>query len=245
MRYGAFVMVRCEYVVFSPMIRNTGPSRGTPSAPPAVAVALRPAPWASRAAARAGPAIWPEDEASTTMPANAAARRIRPFMPNRLFLRLSALSADPGCQRNPPSVNSRAEIDDRGDGAAAVRPLVRRRHRDEHGGVAGHRGRHAAHAGLDLTVPVHVRVVEHGVAAPPNLAVLARLALEEDVHQPAAQVVRVRPVRQAEAGVLDGRPDPVGVQRVAHDRVPDPVPAADAAHVAGHDHLGAVEFDPG
>src|SRR5262249_51153147 len=102
---------------------------------------------------------------------------------------------------------------------------------------------HAADACLDLTVPVHVGVIKHGVAAPAYLAVLARLALQEHVDEPSAEVSRVRPVGQVEAGVLDRRPDPVGGERVAHDRMPDPVPAADASGVAGHHDLRTIEFD--
>jgi hypothetical protein len=49
-----------------------------------------------------------------------------------------------------------AEVDDGGDRAAAVRALMGRRHRDEHGRVAGHRRGDPADAGLDLPVPVHV-----------------------------------------------------------------------------------------
>src|SRR4051794_19790021 len=74
-----------------------------------------------------------------------------------------------------------AEVDDGGDGAAALGALVGRGDRDEHGGVAGDRRRDAANGGLDPAVPVDVGVVEHGVAAPADVSVLRGLALEEHV----------------------------------------------------------------
>src|SRR5204863_215705 len=65
----------------------------------------------------------------------------------------------------------------------------------------------------------------------------------ERVDQPAAQVGVVRAVGQVQPGVADRRPDPVGVEGVAHDAVADPVPAADPAGVAHHDDLRAVQLD--
>ena len=76
-----------------------------------------------------------------------------------------------------------------------------------------------------------------------DLAVAGGLALEEDVDEAALQVGPVRAVGQLEPGVLDGLPDAVGVERIAHDRVPDPVPATDPAGVADDDDLGLVELD--
>ena len=55
----------------------------------------------------------------------------------------------------------------------------------------------------------------------------------------------MRPLGQVEPGGADRVPDTVGVEGVAHHRVPDPVAAADAAGVADHDHLGPVELDAG
>ena len=52
-----------------------------------------------------------------------------------------------------------------------------------------------------------------------------------------------RPLGQVEAGVADRVPDAVGVERVLHHRVADPVAAADAAGVADHDDLRLVELD--
>src|SRR6266508_1984075 len=138
----------------------------------------------------------------------------------------------------------RPEVDDRGHGTPAVRALVRRQHRDEHRRVAGHRRGHATDARLDLPVPVHVGVVEHGVAPPAHQPVAGRLALEEHVDQPALQVAVVRPIGQLQPGVADRGPDAVGVQRIAHDAVPDAVPAADAARVAHHDDLRPVQLHP-
>ena len=117
--------------------------------------------------------------------------------------------------------------------------------RDEDRRVTGDGGRHAADAGLDLAVPVHVGVVEHGVAAAVHGAVLAGLALEEHVDQAALQVARVRTLGQVQAGVADRRPDAVGVQGVLHHRVADAVAAADAAGVADDDDLRLVELDAG
>src|SRR5262249_19626694 len=137
------------------------------------------------------------------------------------------------------------QVDDRRHRAAAVRPLVRGGHRYEHGRVAGDRRGHPADARLDLPVPVHVRVVEHGVAPAPYHPVAGRLALEEDVDQPAGEVAVVRALGQVEPGVTDGRPDAIGVERVAHHAVPDAVPAAQTAYVAHHDDLGPVQLDAG
>ena len=93
-----------------------------------------------------------------------------------------------------------AQIDDGRDRAAAVRTLMGGGHGHEHRRVSGHRRGDPTDAGLDLPVPVHVGVVEHGVAPAAHLAVLGDLALEEGVDQPAVQVGRPRAVRQIEAG---------------------------------------------
>ena len=117
---------------------------------------------------------------------------------------------------------------------------------DEDGGITGHRRGHPADAGLDLAVPVHVGVVEHRVAAAAYRAVLARLALEEDVDQSVPQLPWMRTVGEiVEPGVAYRRPDAVGVESVAHDRVPDAVPPADASHVAHNDDLRAVQLHAG
>src|SRR6476469_1207598 len=131
--------------------------------------------------------------------------------------------------RSGPAVAglARAEIDDGGDRATAVRTLVRGGHGDEHRGVTGHRRGHTTDAGLDLPVPVHVRVVEHGIASPAYLTVLRRLALAEHIDQASVEVGGARTLRQVETGVGGRLPDTVGVQRVAHHRMADPVPTAD------------------
>src|SRR4051812_25445585 len=64
-----------------------------------------------------------------------------------------------------------AEVDDGGDGAAAVGTLVGGRDGDEHGRVAGDRGGDPADGGLDLPVPVNVGVVEHRVTAAADVTV--------------------------------------------------------------------------
>src|SRR5689334_12832993 len=51
---------------------------------------------------------------------------------------------------------SSAQVDDGGDGAAALGTLVGGGDRDEDSRVAGDRGRDATDARLDLAVPVHV-----------------------------------------------------------------------------------------
>src|SRR6185436_7598927 len=105
--------------------------------------------------------------------------------------------------------------------------------RDEDSRVAGDGGDDAADARLDLPVPVHVRVVEHDVAPVADPAGRVRLALAEDVDDPALQVLGPRTLRQVvEAGAADRLPDAVRVERVLHHTVPDPEAAADAAHVA-------------
>ena len=63
---------------------------------------------------------------------------------------------------------------------------------------------------------------------PRTCAVLRRLALEEDVDQPAVEVGGARALGQVEAGGADRVPDAVLVERVLHHRVADPVAAADA-----------------
>lgn len=62
------------------------------------------------------------------------------------------------------------------------------RHGDEDRRVAGDRGCDAPDSRLDLAVPVHVGVVQHRVAPSVHDAVLADLALEEHVDQPAFEV---------------------------------------------------------
>ena len=54
-----------------------------------------------------------------------------------------------------------------------------------------------------------------------------------------------RALGEVEAGVLDGGPDAVLVERVLHHRVADPVAPTHAGSVADHDDLGAVELDAG
>src|SRR4051795_1010409 len=100
-----------------------------------------------------------------------------------------------------------AEVHDRRDRATTVRALVRCGDGDEYRGIPGHRRGDAADAGLDLPVPVHVGVVEHGVAPAVDRPVLAHFALEEDVDQPALEVRGPRPVGQVETRVHDGLPD--------------------------------------
>ncbi len=90
-----------------------------------------------------------------------------------------------------------------------------------------------------------IGVIEHRVAAAEHRAVLAGLALEEHIDQPAAQIIAVRTVRQVETGIGDRIPDPVGIERMVHDPMANPEPAADARRVADDDHLGAVELDTG
>src|SRR3954453_10865387 len=139
---------------------------------------------------------------------------------------------------------SSPEVDDGGDGATAVRTLGGCGDGYQNRGVAGHRGGDAAAGRLDLAVPVDVRVVQHRVPAAADEAVLGCLALEENVDQPAVEVLGARALREVEPGGADRVPDAVGVERVLHHRVADPVAAADAGRVADHDHLGAVELDP-
>ena len=55
----------------------------------------------------------------------------------------------------------------------------------------------------------------------------------------------MRPLGQVEPGVLDGRPDAVGVEGIAHDRVADAVATADPLGVADHHDLRLVELDTG
>ena len=74
---------------------------------------------------------------------------------------------------------ARTEVDDGRHRATAVGPLVRRRDRHETRRVARHGGGDTTDARLDLPVPVHVGVIEHGVAPTPHLPVGAHLALEE------------------------------------------------------------------
>src|SRR6476620_6429419 len=126
------------------------------------------------------------------------------------------------------------------DGPTAIGALMGGRDRHEHGRVAGHRGGDAADAGLDLAVPVDVRVVEHGVAAAMDGAVLADLTLEEHVDQAPVEVRPARALRQVEARAPDGLPDAVLVEGVLHDRVADAVAPADAAGVADDDDLRLV-----
>ena len=90
---------------------------------------------------------------------------------------------------------------------------------------------------------MHVGVVEHGVASTVDGAIGRGLALEEDVDQPAVDVAGVGPLGQLEPGVLDRRPDAIGVEGVAHHRVPNPVAPTDALGIADHDDLRLVELD--
>ena len=48
-----------------------------------------------------------------------------------------------------------------------------------------------------------------------------------------------------EARVADGLPDPIHVKGVFHDRVADPVPAADPPDIAGQDDLCPVKLNSG
>jgi Restriction endonuclease len=137
------------------------------------------------------------------------------------------------------------EVDDRRHWSAAVWPLMGSRNRYKHGRIPRHGRGDTPHTRLDLPVPVHVGVIEHRVAPSPDLAILTGLALQEHVDQPPVQIPRMRPLRQLQPGVPDRRPDPIGIQRVPHHRVPDPVPPADPAHVPGHDHLRPVQLHPG
>src|SRR5690606_14562335 len=140
---------------------------------------------------------------------------------------------------------SGTQVDDRCDRTAPVRALVGGGDRDEDRRGAGHGCGQTTDAGLDLAVPVHVRVVEHGVASHAHHAVAGGLALEEDVDQPPTEVARVRALRQVQAGVADRGPDPVHIEGVLHHRVSDAVPPADAARVAHHHDLRAVELHAG
>ena len=53
----------------------------------------------------------------------------------------------------------------------------------------------------------------------------------------------MRTVGQLETRVLDGAPDAVGVEGIAHDRVADAVATPDALGVADDHDLGLVELD--
>src|SRR5690349_21500609 len=140
--------------------------------------------------------------------------------------------ASPAAAGNSPvAAGTSAQVDDRGDRAAAVGALVGGGDRHEDGGVAGDGRGDAADRGLDLAVPVHVGVVEHRVAAAADLTVLGRLALEEDVDQAAVEVGGAGALGKVEAGRPDGLPDAVLVEGVLHDRVADPVAAADAGGI--------------
>ena len=109
------------------------------------------------------------------------------------------------------------QIDDCRHRAASVGPLVGSRNRYKNGRIPGHCRSNAPDTRLDLAVPVHVGVVEHRIAPPPDLAVLAGLALEEHVDQPPVQVGRMRPLWQLQARLADRRPDAISIQRVAHN----------------------------
>ena len=112
---------------------------------------------------------WPPGTRSSIWSSPAADRRRPAYRGSRLTDWHSKVS-------RTASTNARllAQVDDRGHRAAAVGALVRRGHRHEDRRVAGHRRGDPADAGLDLPMPVHVGVVEHGVAPAAHLAVLAR-----------------------------------------------------------------------
>src|SRR5699024_10549004 len=155
---------------------NGGPQPRLSSPPAGVSTFITRAPKSPSIIAARGPARArqrPRTRGPDNCPAAPDAVRC-PEPPGRLGL----------CTRSETS----AHIDDRGNGTAGFRALVRGRDGHNNCRVAGHRRGDTADGGLDLPVPVDVGVIEHRVAPPADVAFLARFAFEEDVHEPVVQV---------------------------------------------------------
>jgi hypothetical protein len=95
-----------------------------------------------------------------------------------------------------------------------------------------------------MAVVMHVRVVEHDLAAPPEGPAVVRLALHEAVDEPPAEVLGPGPCRQIQARVPDRLVDPVEVEGVLHHAVADPVAPAGPRPVAHEHDLGPRQLHP-
>src|SRR5262245_31417866 len=102
----------------------------------------------------------------------------------------------------------------------------------EHRWIADRRRRHAADRGLRMAVMVHIRIVEHDLAAPAQRAAPVGFALDEAVDQPAVEVLGARTRRQLEPSISDRLIDTVEIERIPHQRVPDTIAPARTRLVA-------------
>ena len=102
---------------------------------------------------------------------------------------------------------------------------------------------HATNRTLDVTVVVNVGVIERDLTAPPQAGCRIGFTLDEDVDEPAFEILGTGAFGQREAGRSDRPVHTFLVQRILHHVVPDAVSATGSRHVS-HDHgLCLIEFN--
>src|ERR1700733_6079385 len=87
-----------------------------------------------------------------------------------------------------------AGVDDGDARAAALGPLVHGVDRDEHRRIADRGGGDAADRAFGMAMPGHIGIVEHDLAAAPQLAGAIGLALHEAINEPPLEIFGARPL---------------------------------------------------
>src|SRR6266851_4509205 len=137
------------------------------------------------------------------------------------------------------------QFHDRDHRTAAMWSLVHGIDRYKYRGVADRKRGHTPYRRLRMPVMVDVGIIQHDLPPPAQHAPAVRLAFHEAIDDTALEVFRPRPFRQLDPGVANRIVDAVDIERIAHDRMADPVTAAGAGLVAEQDDLRLGQFHAG
>jgi hypothetical protein len=133
-------------------------------------------------------------------------------------------------------------VDHRSDHSAASRALLKGCDRAENRRIPDSKRSDGPNRRLRVMRVVDIAVVQRHQTSPAQSTIGVRLALDEAVDECVAEILGARPVRQGQSRRTDRVVDPVDIERVLHNGVPDPEVTGRALAVADEHDLRAIEL---